>query len=79
MIYFLHINEAGTTILKAPVFSHENEKQSMNNLLSADCYTVIIGQTSSQSPYNTTFMYKIRLFPNDYLIYLPYHINIFAL
>lgn len=42
-------------------------------------YTVIIGQTSSQSPYNTTFMYKIRLFPNDYLIYLPYHINIFAL
>ena len=33
----------------------------------------------SQSPYNTTIMYKIRLFPNDYLIYLPYHINIFAL
>lgn len=51
----------------------------MNNLLSTDCffyYTVIIGQTSSQSPYNTTIMYKIRLFPNDYLIYLPYHINI---
>ncbi len=52
----------------------------MSKIFSLDSSdTVIIGQTSSQSPYNTTIMYKIRLFPNDYLIYLPYHINIFAL